>query len=182
MRQVVLYIFIIAELNVVAQNFKTDSLGRFTFTDTVTTDSIRIEKTYEWANKWFVMNFKQPRGIIVSQNDSSWEIKATGRIRVHYRTIYVIFAGLVYYDMHFKALENGYWFELTNLTHHKGQDKNIGTGGNLENKLPACGVRQMNEEIWHQIKVDSYLKFKKMTLEFKEEMTTAPKIHEEFQW
>ena len=168
-----------------AQELPQNDTGKIVYEEVVEVEGATKEQLYRQGRKWFAETYTdgQDEDVIYLQDSYLGEIGANPFLWIEVTPVgKPITAGAVIYDIKLSIKEGRYKYKITNL-YHESQGSRLGSGGALENKEPECGLINMRQEYWEEIKRKTDEMIKELISSLKTQMTEAPKVGaEEDDW
>ena len=184
---VVSMLFMLGSIHLSAQEeSKTDwplnESGKVQFTEVVAMDGRTKDELFTAAKNWFIIYFEDQKEDIYL-NDR-YEGKLAGQFNMFVEIDMYgkqANAGAIAYNMQLFVKEGKYKYNITNIEHEANRSR-LGTAGAIENDVPECGTRNMQQRYWDDIKKQAYSTFINMIGSLKEGMKKVDQPNPEDDW
>ena len=157
----------------------------FNYSEVVEVSGATKDQLFKSARSWFLENYgikKQEAGVIYTDDSYLGEIAASPIMWVFVNSMgSSANAGSISYNIVVSAKEGKYKLEINDYYHESNRSA-YGTGGTLTDETPDCGVEEMTELVWGQIKEEGKSKTEVMITSLKERMTAASSHVEGEDW
>ena len=157
-----------------AQEFPMNDQGKIVYEEVVKIEGATKDQLYKQARSWFKESYRQSDqddDVIYLSDSYLGELGANPYMWMEVKSVgNKLTAGAVLYDIKFEAKEGRYKYTITN-PYHEAQRSKLGAGGALENKEPDCGVLNMQQKYWDEIKMTAHENFTAMINSLKASMT-----------
>jgi hypothetical protein len=177
MKKIVLSLFILSITALAsAQEFPKNDKGQITYEEVVKVENKTKEQLFRQARKWMTDNFVQDNqddDVIYASDSYLGELAANPYMWMELTNFgSVINAGAILYDIKIDIKDGRFRYQIVN-PYHEAQRSRLGTGGALEDAEPDCGLINMQQKYWDDIKVQAHANFTALIASLKETMSTA---------
>jgi len=170
--RILIVVFCLLNLKLAAQDeLPMGENGMVTFEEVVEVPNMPKGLLFENAKSWIVSYYKSPR-TIQEEDDMEGTILTRSMFRIKSDPGGTRPGGVINYSMEIKVRAGKYKYSISNLR-HSDKTERIGSGGKLERSEPLCGYKEMKEEQWQGIKVQTRSEVENLIEAFKKGMACA---------
>ncbi len=184
---VVSFLIMLGSVNVVAQEeakieWPLNESGKVQFTEVVPMEGRTKDELFSAAKAWFT-GFYADQSEEIYMNDR-YEGKLAGQFNMFIEIDMYgkqANAGAIAYNMQLFVKEGKYKYNISGIEHEANRSR-LGTAGAIENDVPECGTRNMQQRYWDDIKKQAHTRFVEMVGGLKEGMNKVSQPNPEDDW
>lgn len=183
MKKIVLSLFLFGTVvAATAQDFPKNDKGQIVYEEVVKIENVTKDNLFRQARKWMTETYNedsQDDDVIYASDSYLGELAANPYMWMELNNFgSVIDAGAVLYDIKIDIKDGRYRYQIVNL-YHEAQRSRLGAGGALEDQEPDCGLINMQQKYWDEIKVQAHANFTALIESLKQAMSEAGTSTEE---
>lgn len=156
--------------------------GKVQFTEVVEMEGRTKDELFSAAKNWFMPYFSEQSEEIY-QNDR-YEGKLAGQFNMFMEIdMYgkLANAGAITYNMQLFVKDGKYKYNISGLEHEANRSR-LGSAGAIENDVPECGTRNMQQRYWNDIRKQAHSNFIALVGSLKEGMKKVSQNNPEDDW
>lgn len=156
--------------------------GKVQYTEVIPMEGLTKDQLFTAARDWF-MSYYKDQAEDIYYNDR-YEGKMAGNFNMFMEvkmTSKMANAGVFNYDIQLFVKDGKYKYNVTNL-YHESYKSRLGTAGAVENEVPECGVLNMQQRYWDDLKMQAAMAFPKIVEDLKKGMEKAKEQNPEDDW
>jgi hypothetical protein len=144
---------LISFLLVVTSHFAICQNGKYDISEVIEIDSTSKTELYNRAIEWFSKTYKSADKVIQHADKETGVIIGKALMKSYVKVMGSYNnAGFVYYTITISVKDNKYRYEINNVYHDRAFSSLGGSGGSLNNEVPACGHFNITKKYWETIK------------------------------